>query len=405
MKPEEFIDSAAGLCRKTLEGYYAFYPNKLPPTLPLDWDLVRLISETDRALAELSGAGQLLPNPHLLIRPYLRREAILSSRIEDTHAEMGQLALLEDEMAEETSGEPDVQEVANYVRALETGLRRTGNLPISSRLIRELHTILLSDVRGGEPTKTPGEFRRSQNWIGPPGCNLLEATFIPPPSEEIRRLLGEWEQYVHAESGEPALVKAAWLHYQFEAIHPFLDGNGRIGRLLITLFLCDRKCLSQPLLYLSGFFDETRSDYYRLLLDVSRKGAWREWLEYFLRGIRIQSERALADTRQVLRLHEHYRSRLKEEKRVPQEAARILDHVFANPFISIARYARRMGESYHNAQKGVSFWQRQGLLHEYTGQKRNRVYVARELLDLMSAPPPPLQTEQLPIEKTQAERR
>lgn len=171
---------------------------------------------------------------------------------------------------------------------------------------------------------------------------------------------------------------------------------------MITLFLCDRKCLSQPLLYLSGFFDETRADYYRLLLEVSRKGAWREWLEYFLRGIRIQSERALADTRQVLHLHEKYRARLKEEKRVPQEAARILDQVFANPFLSIARYARRMGESYHNAQKGVSFWEKQGLLHEHTGQKRNRVFVARELLDLMATPPPPLQTDPPPTEKTQA---
>lgn len=402
MNPEDFTATAAGICRKTLEGYHAFFPRELPPSLSLDWELVRLISEADRALAELSGAGQLLPNPHLLIRPYLRREAILSSRIEDTHAEMGQLALFEDEVDEGESRESDVLEVANHVRALEVGLRRIEDLPISARLVRELHAILLSNVRGGEATKTPGEFRRSQNWIGPPGCTLREATFVPPPAEEILRLLGEWEHYVHAESGEPAVVKAAWLHYQFEAIHPFLDGNGRIGRLLITLFLCGRKCLSQPLLYLSGFFDETRADYYRLLLEVSRKGAWREWLEYFLRGIRIQSERALADTRQVLHLHEKYRPCLKEEKRVPQEAARILDQVFANPFLSIARYARRMGESYHNAQKGVSFWEKQGLLQEYTGQKRNRLYVARELLDLMATPSPHLQTDPPSTEKTQA---
>jgi Fic family protein len=404
MNPEDFTVTSTGICRKTLQGYHAFFPGGRPPSLSLDWELVRLISEADRALAELSGAGQLLPNPHLLMRPYLRREAILSSRIEDTHAEMAPLALFEEETEEAAPQEANLREVANHVRALETGLRRIEELPISIRLVRELHAILLSGVRGGEATKTPGEFRRSQNWIGPPGCTLREATFVPPPPEEIHPRLGEWERYVHADSGEPVVVKAAWLHYQFEAIHPFLDGNGRIGRLLVTLFLCERHCLSQPLLYLSGFFDETRPDYYRLLLEVSRKGAWREWLEYFLRGIRIQSERALADTRQVLHLHEKYRARLKEEKRVPQEAAGILDHVFANPFLSIARYARRRGESYHNAQKGVAFWEKQGLLHEYTGQKRNRVFVARELLDLMATPRPPLQTDPSPREKTQTRR-
>jgi len=404
MKPEDFTATTTGICRKTLQGYYAFSPGERPPSLSLDWKLVRLISEADRALAVLSGAGQLLPNPHLLMRPYLRREAILSSRIEDTHAEMGQLALFEEETEEEAPREPNLREVANHVRALETGLRRIEELPLSTRLVRELHAILLSDVRGGEASKTPGELRRSQNWIGPPGCTLREATFVPPPPEEIHPRLGEWERYVHADSGEPVLVKAAWLHYHFEAIHPFLDGNGRIGRLLITLFLCERRCLSQPLLYLSGFFDETRPDYYRLLLEVSRQGAWRDWLEYFLRGIRIQSERALEDTRQVLHLHEKYRARLKEEKRVPQEAAGILDHVFANPFLSIARYARRRGESYHNAQKGVSFWEKQGLLHEFTGQKRNRIFVARELLNLMATPPPPLQSDPPPTAKTQPRR-
>jgi len=403
MHPSEFKKNAAGACRKTLQGYHAFFPGALPPRLAVDWELVRLISEADRALAELSGAGQLLPNPHLLIRPYLRREAILSSRIEDTHAEMGELALFENEEEKFGLREPDVREVANYVRAIETGLSRIRELPLGSRLVRELHAVLLAEVRGGEATKTPGEFRRSQNWIGPPGCTLREATFVPPPAEELGRLIGEWERYLHAESDEPTLVKAAFIHYHFEAIHPFLDGNGRIGRLLITLFLCDRGCLSQPLLYLSGYFDETRSDYYRLLLAVSREGAWREWLEYFLRGIRIQSERALADTRQVLRLYDEHRRRLKEAKRVPQEAARVLDHVFANPFVSIARYARQMGESYHNADKAVDFWRKQGLLHEHTGGKRNRIFVAKELLDLMSAEPSPLQTDERTKETTQIE--
>lgn len=337
-----------------------------------------------------------------MIRPYLRREAILSSRIEDTHAEMGQLALFEEEDEEGAERTPDVREVANYVRALETGLARVRELPIGTRLIRDVHAILLRDVRGGESSKTPGEFRRSQNWIGPPGCKLDEATFVPPPHYELDAALGEWEKYVHSESEEPGLVKVALMHYQFEAIHPFLDGNGRIGRLLITLFLCERGCLSQPLLYLSGFFDETRDDYYRLLLEVSQKGAWREWIGYFLRGIRLQAQRALADTRNILERYEIHRTKLKEGKRVPTEAARVLDQVFGNPFLSIARYATRHNVSYHNASKGVEFWVDQGLLKEVTGQRRNRIFEAEELFRIMAAPSLPVNAEQTPPEKTNA---
>ena len=390
MKPANFNENQRENCRKTLEGYYAFSPQPLPPELEIDWSFMRLISQADQAMGKLSGAGQLLPNPHLLIRPYLRREAILSSRIEDTHADMGQLALFEEEDGGDDVRAPDVREVANYVSALERGLERIKEIPISIRLIKELHATLLSDVRGGESTKTPGEFRRSQNWIGPPGCTLNEATFVPPPPADLLALLGQWESYLHADTPEPALVKAALMHYQFEAIHPFLDGNGRIGRLLITLFLCERGCLSQPLLYLSGFFDETRDDYYRHLLNVSRCGDWRGWVEYFLRGVRVQAQRALNDTRTLLETYDHSLVLLKRGKRVPQEAARVLDRIFANPVISIARYAERTGVSYHNAKRGVDYWVEQGLLEEATGQKRNRLYVANHILQLMSGPSLPV---------------
>lgn len=392
MNPNQFSENSPGRCQKTLEGYYAYHPFPLPPTFDLNWRLMTLLSEADQALGELSGAGQLLPNPHLLIRPYLRREAILSSRIEDTHADMGQLALFEEEADDEDPPAPDVREVANYVRALEKGLIRVHELLISTRLIKELHAILLEDVRGGESTKTPGELRRSQNWIGPKGCTLKEATFIPPPPHELHVCLGDWERYIHSESPEPALIKAALIHYQFEAIHPFLDGNGRIGRLLITLFLCERNCLSQPLLYLSGFFDETRDDYYRLLLEVSRKGAWSEWVEYFLRGVRLQAQRATQDTKNILHHYEHFRTQLKEGKRVPGEAARVLDQVFANPFLSVARYAKRFAITYPSAQRGVDFWVDKGLLREATGQQRYRVYVADAILNMMSGPSLPLNT-------------
>ena len=402
MKPDQFTADCPGGCRKILEGYYAYTPAPLPPHLPLDWDLIRVISEADQALGELSGAGQLLPNPHLLIRPYLRREAILSSRIEDTHANMGQLALFEEEEAD--AGEPltDVREVANYVHALEYGLRRVAELPISSRLLKELHEILLRDVRGGESTKTPGEYRRSQNWIGPKGCSLTEATFVPPPHHELGQCLGELENFIHGDYPEPSLVKAALIHYQFEAIHPFLDGNGRIGRLLITLYLCEQGCLSQPLLYLSGFFDETRDDYYRLLLAVSQKGDWRAWVEYFLRGVRLQAQRARLDTQKILAHYEGYQAKLKEGKRVPQEAARILDHVFANPYISIARHAKRVGVSYQMVQRGVDFWIEHGLLEEATGQQRNRVFVAPQIFSIMASPSLPINANPAPSEESKS---
>ena len=393
MQPSDFNEPQRRDCRRTLEGYQAFYPRPLPPELTLDWKWLQLLSDADQALGELSGAGQLLPNPHLLIRPYLRREAILSSRIEDTHAEMEQLALLEEEEDGADSRIPDVREVANYVAALEAGLARVQELPISIRLVKELHAILLREVRGGESTKTPGEFRRSQNWIGPHGCTLAEATFVPPPHTEILGLLGQWETYLHADTPEPALVKAALMHYQFEAIHPFLDGNGRMGRLLITLFLCERGRLSQPLLYLSGFFDETRDDYYRLLLNVSRQGAWRAWIEYFLRGVRVQARRALQDTRTLLDAYERCQTQLKQDKRVPREAARVLDRIFANPALSIARHAERMGISYHNAKRGVDYWVQQGLLKEATGQKRNRIFVANDILNLMAGPSLPVNAQ------------
>lgn len=391
MDPRDFSSQLAGRCGRTVAGQWVFRPNPLPPTVNLDWRLAGLLSKADRAMAELSGAGQLLPNPHLLIRPYLRREAILSSRIENTIADMEELALFEAEPEEEPK-RPDVREVHNYVRALETGLRRMNELPISTRLIRELHEILLGGVRGSEASKTPGEYRRSQNWIGPPGARLEDATFVPPPPEDVLAAIGDWEKYLHSDAHEPLLVKCALLHYQFEAIHPFLDGNGRMGRLLITLFLCSQGGLSQPLLYLSGFFDETRDDYYRLLLAVSQHGAWREWLEYFLRGVRQQARAALTQTQEILRLQEEYRGALRTAKRAPKSAALVLEYLFETPIISIATFCKRRPATFPSASKGVDFWVQQGLLQEITGQKRNRLFIARTLINVMSnaeRPPSP----------------
>jgi len=384
VNPDDFHPDHRENCRKMPENFWAFEPPRLPPKLELNWKLARLLSEADRAVAELSGAGGNLPNPHLLIRPYLRREAVLSSMIEDTHAKVDELVMLEAD-PDEPSPRDEVREVMNHLRALETGLKLMNEIPISGRLIRELHAILMSDVRGGESPKTPGEFRRSQNWIGPAGCTLNEARFVPPHPSSMPEHLAAWENYVHADSDEPELIKVALLHYQFECIHPFIDGNGRIGRLLITLFLCWRGCLSQPLLYLSGFFEEHRQEYYDRLLAVSLRGEWTEWLSYFLRGVRIQSQAALADTRRILDLYEAYRKVLRETKRVPGEASRILDQLFSAPMLSISAFAKQASVSYATVAKAVEFWQKRGLLTEVTGNQRNRLFVATELLRIMQA--------------------
>ena len=381
MEPREFTEQNRRYCIRHPGGYWAFVPPTLPPGLDLDWRLASLISEADRAVAELSGAGRLLPNPHLLIRPYLRREAVLSSMIEDTIAEVDELLLFEAEPQTEPP-RAAIREVANHVQALEVGIGKLDERPISSSLICELHRILLKSVRGGQSNRTPGEYRRSQNWIGRPGCTMNEATYVPPPPDELPRLLSDLEGYIHSDSEEPDLVKCAILHYQFEAIHPFLDGNGRIGRLLITLFLCARECLSQPLLYLSGFFEEYRDEYYRHLLAVSRESAWKDWITFFLTGVRQQARAALEDTEAILALYEQRRHELSEAKRVPRAAAGLLDAFFASPMLSIPQYCARAGESFPVVSKGIEFWQKRGLVTEITGNQRNRIFAAREISKL-----------------------
>lgn len=365
-------------------GFSCFYPSAAPADLPMNWSLAALLSEADRAVAELSGAGRLLPNPHLLIRPFLRREAVLSSLIEDTYAEVDELLLLEVE-PNNPPVRQSIVEVANHVRALEEGLSRVEELPISTRLITELHGILLRSVRGGENNKTPGELRRSQNWIGRPGSTLRTATFVPPPPHHLHESLRDWENYLHEEAQELHLVKIALLHYQFEAIHPFLDGNGRIGRLLITLYLCATGVLSQPLLFLSAYFEENRAEYYRLLHSVSTQGAWLEWLEYFLVGVRNTAHRALADTSSLVDTYQKYRTLMDQAKRVPGAAGGILDAVFGSPMLSIKSHSRNTGESYPNVAKGVAFWEKHGLLTEITQKQRNKIYAASEILELARA--------------------
>ena len=293
----EITKDAPGRLVKNPQGGWVFLPNPLPPEIDLGWPLVTALSAADRALAELAGVGGTLPNPHLLIGPFVRREAVLSSRIEGTQASLSDLFFFE-AAPQQHRGPEDVREVANYVNALEYGLKRIETLPISSRLIRELHGHLMAEVRGGE--RAPGELRRVQNWIGPEGCSLDEATYVPPPPQELPGALGALEEFIHGPSDLPPLIRFALVHYQFEAIHPFLDGNGRIGRLLITLGLGSEGLLPHPLLYLSDFFEKNRKEYYRLLLAVTTHGRWEPWIRFFLRGVADQSRDAILRARALL---------------------------------------------------------------------------------------------------------
>jgi Fic family protein len=341
------------------------------------------LSEADRMLGELSGLSRSLPNPHLLMMPFVRREAVLSSRIEGTRASLSDLYTYEAIQLSMFEPSPDVREVYNYVRALEYGLERLHSFPLSLRLIREIHARLMEGVRGEH--QTPGEFRRSQNWIGPPGRALNEATFVPPPVPEMRQALGAFEEYLHQAPSLPPLVRLGLIHYQFEAIHPFLDGNGRIGRLLVTLLLCTWNLMPEPLLYLSAYLEAHRRDYYDRLLAVSREGAWQAWLSFFLRGVSLQARDVSVRSRKLQDLREQYRA----EFQAARAAARLLsavDLLFGRPILTVNQAAEALGVTFATAQRHINRLEAAGLLREITGQARNRVYRADEIMDAIEGP-------------------
>ncbi|KRT69266.1 MAG: Fic family protein [candidate division NC10 bacterium CSP1-5] len=383
MNPEEFRASTSGKVIRTIEGYWAFVPHPLPPPIAYDRETVELLSDADRGLGRLAGIGQLLPNPHLLITPYIRREAVLSSRIEGTRASLSDLLYFE-AAEEEPPSAPDVQEVRNYVRAMEYGLKRLEKLPLSLRLVREIHAQLMAGVRGAE--RRPGELRQVQNWIGPPGCSLAEATFVPPPVSEMEAALGEWEKFLHDAKDMPPLVQCALMHYQFEAIHPFVDGNGRVGRLLITFFLCERGHLPQPLLYLSAFFEQHRAEYYGRLLGVSRFGDWMGWIKFFLQGIATQASAAADDSRRIIALQRRYRELLQQRKASPTAIA-TMEELFLNPYVTATRLSKRLKVSFPAVQSTIDWLVKAGVLREITGRQRNRIYCSEELLRAIEGKP------------------
>ncbi len=367
-------------------GYRAFVPAPLPPDPPVDLSgpLRELLSEADYALGRLDGAVLTLPNPDLFVFMYVRKEAVLSSQIEGTQSSLQNLLAAEAKL-HDPDAPKDVAEVANYVRAMNHGLKRLAELPVSVRLIRKIHEVLMHGVRGGK--LTPGELRTSQNWIGPGGCTLAEATFVPPPPHEVPQALADLEHFLHAENSPPALVQVGLAHAQFETIHPFLDGNGRIGRLLITFLLTEKKLLARPVLYLSHYFKRHRAEYYERLQGVRDTGDWEGWLAFFLRGVAEVSREATQTAAAILRMREDYRVRITERLgRAAGSAQRVMDRLFDHPIVNVATVRRWLSITPAGANQLVNRLVDIGLLREITGYARNRRFRFDPYLKLFEEP-------------------
>lgn len=325
----------------------------------------------------MAGVGRSLPNPHLLIRPFSRKEAEASSRIEGTETDLGELFVHEVDPARRPERADIRREVLNYVKALETGLN--SNLPVSLRLVKEMHSVLMQGVRG--QNKAPGDFRRVQNRIG--GTSNSDAKFVPPPVPEMEACISDWEKFLHGESPLSPLVRLALIHYQFEAIHPFVDGNGRIGRLLIPLLLCRWEILPLPLLYLSSYFERHRSQYYDLLLAVSQRGDWFDWLSFFLRAVEVQAKDAAKRATRLMDKKEEYRQRT--QIRGSTTALRLVDELIAQPACHSKKVMERLDITMPTALRAIDMLGRAGILKEITGRHKNRVWVATEILEILQA--------------------
>lgn len=381
MRPEAFTSTERGIARRTVDGYVAFFPEPVPRQVNLPQDVMVLLDEATGAVHRLGGVGRLIPNPHLLIGPHLRLEAVLSSRIEGTKTDVSQLLRYEAGQKPPPEEADDAREVRNYVVAMEHGLHRVrGGFPISVRLLREMHELLLSGVRGQH--RRPGELRSSPVWIG--GNTLTDAVFVPPPPPEMGAALADLESFLHGHD-LPLLVQLAYAHYQFEVIHPFLDGNGRIGRLLIPLMLVLRGALPEPLLYLSAFFEQHRSEYYDHLLLTSQRGDLMPWLRFFLHGVRQQARDAEERTVRLVELQHGMRNDLLAEGR-PNSVIRLAEHLFSTPIITAARAEALLGVTRPTAHAAIDALVERGDLHEVTGRERGRIYEAPRIFDAVYGP-------------------
>lgn len=377
-------EGRAGRYQRQVRGYRAFVPTPLPPDPPvlMAGEIQRLLSQADLALGRLDGSIQILPNPDLFVLMYVRKEAVLSSQIEGTQSSLQDLLAAEARVYAPEAPK-DVDEVINYVAAMNHGLRRLGDLPVSVRLIREIHERLMTGVRGHH--LTPGDLRTSQNWIGPGGCTLSEATFVPPPPELVPDALGALEKFLHADSDLPILIRIGLAHAQFETIHPFLDGNGRVGRLLITFLLMEGGVLHKPVLYLSYFLKQHRGRYYELLQAIRDRGAWEDWLIFFLTGVTEVSAQATETARQIIQLRESDRNRVTESLgRAAGNGHRVLEHLFERPIVSVNEIRDLIGVTYPAARQLVDRLVEIGVLEEITGQARNRRFRYAAYIELFA---------------------
>ena len=367
-------------------GYRAFIPESMPPdpSVILDSEMIDLLSRADRNLGRLDGMTLTLPNPDMFVFMYVRKEAVLSSQIEGTQASL--IDVLEYENDIQGAKNPkDLEEVVNYISAMNTGLERLQHLPLSLRLIKEIHLALMRGVRGNE--KSPGEFRTSQNWIGPPGCWLAKATYVPPPPHEMMIALGDWEKFLHNDKIHmPMLLKVGIAHAQFETIHPFLDGNGRIGRLLITFLLCEAKIMKWPSLCISHFFKEYKSEYYTRLQDTRDKGEWEGWLKFFLRGVSEVAQEATRTASRILQVREDTQKLISGRltRASAGNAMALLSKLFYQPVVSVQQVSEIIDMTYATANYLVSDLEQIGVLKEITGGGRNRKYAFDPYLELFA---------------------
>ncbi len=383
---DSIIRPRAGRYQRQPGGYRAFIPNPLPPDPPIriEGELQHLLSQADQALGRLDGAVSILPNVDLFAGMYARKEAVLSSRIEGTQSTLLDLLFVEADIRVPNRQE-DAKEAANCVTAMRYGLKELQTLPLCKRLLLELHRHLMDGVRGNQ--KTPGEFRRSQNWIGPGGCRPDEAAFVPPPPDEVLPALDALERFLHDADDLPALVPIGLVHVQFETIHPFLDGNGRLGRLLITFMLCHQKILHQPVLYLSRYFDQHRSEYYGRLQAVRDNDDWEGWLVFFLKGVLEISEDATQTARDILNLREKYRQLVTDKMgRSAGNGHRILDRLYRQPLFKVAEIRQLLQVSYAGANNLVGRLEQLRIVREITGGKRHRFFCFEFYLKLFSDP-------------------
>lgn len=366
-----------------LEGYKAFIPTPLPPSPPIafDEDLSFLLDQATMAVGKLAGLSAVIPDPDLFVYLFVRKEALLSSQIEGTQCSLEDILNPEDETDSGTATPQDVEEVSNYVKAMNEGLSRLATLPVSTRLIKEMHATLMTGVRGS--SKTPGEFRHSQNWIGSPGSTLMNAAFVPPPPAEVDRLMSGLETFIHAPDRMSPLIKAALIHAQFETIHPFLDGNGRLGRLLITYLLCMWKVLDQPLLYLSYFFKANRTEYYAKLMGVRYQGDWEAWIKFFLHGVKESAEMAVNAATEIHKLHTRDRKKLQNAS-LTATALVVFEQFCREPILTNAILLKRLDSTKPTIQKALEALISLGLIREVSGKKRGRRYAYKEYLDILT---------------------